>query len=226
MKAPRTNPPGDNTAPRHLPLEVENEEQLQTMLEGAGHISGESEIQPEVDIDPHRVIRLQKEGSGLQKASPPKKLPNTPEHELSPDDQEYRHKLAAIRNEIAELPDCGHRQHLAALFEAVCNLPAGEVARLAKTAEKKTLKWQGDIPKVPPAKFQDRPASQKLPGFLREHYLSLFESGITPSHLDILDSPCAAAIRHWELKYGKLPDDIQFQNLKEKFGPVPENGKN
>jgi len=225
MKAPRTNPSGDNTAPRHLPLEVENEEQLQTMLEGAGYRSGESETRPEVDIDPHRVIRLQKEGSGLQKASPPKKLPNTPEHELSPDDQEYRHKLAAIRNEIAELPDCGHSHQLLALFDSAGALPAGEVGRLAKTAEKKTLKWPEGIPKVPPAKYQDRPASQNLPDFLLAHYRECLSGLMDASHFEILDPPCAASIRYWINNGNAFPEKIHLRGAiqrKKQRDPSPD----
>lgn len=133
--------------------------------------------------------------------------------ELSPDDPRYQAGLTAVFNAISEsLPECPHRDEFLRLLHACGNVPSGEVARLADTAEKKALKWEGII-KAAPALYNERPAKQKLPEFLRENYLKAgyLDGRMDYSHIDILDPACGASIRYWARENDGLPSDLNLQ---------------
>jgi len=95
-------------------------------------------------------------------------------------------------------------------FDILSDLPTGEIERITASAEKRLEKWGNDIPKAAPELYQDRPASEGLPDFLRRVYGSrgYLNGKMTTAHLDIIDTPVARAIRSWVEHHGNLPENI------------------
>ncbi len=119
-------------------------------------------------------------------------------------------------DQTLELDD-EREKELKRAFDALSQLPTGEVSRLADSAEKRKEKWTGEIPKSAPELYKDRPTSEGLPDFLRRVYGERgYLNGImTTAHLDIIDPPAARAVRSWvEHHQEGLPTDIELPTAK------------
>ncbi len=119
---------------------------------------------------------------------------------------------AAKQHEDNSLSDDKHREQLKRVFKALQKLPAGEVARIADTSEKKLEKWAEHIPRIAPELYENRPASEKLPDFLRRVYgaLNLLDGSMSTGNLEVLDLALAKSIRAWIRRHGSLPNDIDI----------------
>lgn len=119
---------------------------------------------------------------------------------------------AANQHEEGNLSDDEHREQLKRVFRALQKLPAGEVARIADTSEKKLDKWSDHIPRSAPEYYENRPASEKLPDFLRRVYgaLNLLDGSMSTGNLEVLDLALAKSIRAWIRRHGSLPNDINI----------------
>lgn len=109
-----------------------------------------------------------------------------------------------------ELKEDKHAIQLKRAFDIISKLPAGEVERLADTAEKKLKKWPEDILKEAPELFQERPRNEEVPEFLNRVYRvpGHLNGNLTTAHFDVIDPPLATAVRSWIRNKAPLPADI------------------
>lgn len=130
--------------------------------------------------------------------------------EDSPDDR----KKSSNEKLIVNVDSKEREEELRRVFAIFSELPTGEIRRIADTAEKRLEKWPADVPKSAPELYQQRPASEDLPSFLRRVYgqNGFLNGSLTTAHLDIIDPAVARAIRSWVEHHGSLPDDINLPN--------------
>ncbi len=102
-------------------------------------------------------------------------------------------------------------------FDAFKKLPIGEIKKIADTAEKRTLKWEGVI-KIAPELYQDRPRREDLPRFLERVYNKLghLDGKLTTAHIAIIDPPLGDAIKSWNNHHGSVPAEFNLPTSKNR----------